>query len=148
MADNKESVLDKAEQLARRVLERLGSTVDSKLGSRGDEALSHREVSTLTARIEREPESVAAAIRALVKAQRALREDPTRATAVGKRLFPPAEADLIAELIRRDLPYYDPVISEDVVARLNRFSQGVGLLSAPAPYEQVVATRFSHLWKE
>src|SRR2546423_562023 len=54
MADNNESVLDKAEQLARRVLERLGSTVDSKLGSRGDEALSHREVSTLTARIERE----------------------------------------------------------------------------------------------
>jgi NitT/TauT family transport system substrate-binding protein len=99
-------------------------------------------------RIEREPETVAAAIRALVNAQRALREDPTRATAVGKRLFPPAEADLIAELIRRDVPYYDPVISEDAVARLNRFGQDVGLLSAPTPYEQVVATRFSHLWKE
>src|SRR5581483_8463571 len=54
MGDNNESVLDKAEQLARRVLERLGSTVDSKLGSGGDEALSHREVSALTARIERE----------------------------------------------------------------------------------------------
>ncbi|MGH7035494.1 MAG: ABC transporter substrate-binding protein, partial [Stellaceae bacterium] len=48
---------------------------------------------TTDARIEREPETVAGAIRALVKAQRALREDPTRATAVGKRLFPPAEAD-------------------------------------------------------
>ncbi|HKQ04422.1 MAG TPA: FHA domain-containing protein [Blastocatellia bacterium] len=57
MADKNDSVLDKAEQLARRVLERLGSTVDSKLGGRADAALSYREVSSLTARIEREIEA-------------------------------------------------------------------------------------------
>src|SRR3954453_674264 len=45
---------------------------------------------TTDTRIEREPETVAGAIRALVKAQRALREDPTRATAVGRKLFPPS----------------------------------------------------------
>jgi ABC-type nitrate/sulfonate/bicarbonate transport system substrate-binding protein len=129
----------------------VGTVVLDVRRGEGPPAAQQYTFSTMVAtdtRIEREPESVAAAIRALVKAQRALREDPTRATAVGKRLFPPAEADLIAELIRRDLPYYDPVISEDVVARLNRFSHEVGLLSAPVPYEQVVATRFSHLWRE
>jgi FHA domain/FhaA, N-terminal domain len=57
MADKNDSVLDKAEQLARRVLERLGSTVDSKLGGGADAALSHREVSDLTSRIEREIEA-------------------------------------------------------------------------------------------
>lgn len=101
---------------------------------------------TTESRIERDPESAAAAIRAIVKAQRALREDPSRATEIGRRLFPAAEAELIAELIRRDLPYYDPTISEDVATRLNRFALEEGLLSAPASYDQVVATRFRDLW--
>jgi NitT/TauT family transport system substrate-binding protein len=98
--------------------------------------------------IERDPESVAAAIRAVVKVQRALREDPSRATEVGRRLFPPTEAELIAELIKRDLPYYDPTVSEELVSTLNGFAQDAGLLSGPVPYDQVVATRFRQLWYE
>ncbi len=99
-------------------------------------------------RIERQPESASAAIRALIKAHHALKEDPSRATAVGKKRFPPSEAELIAELVRRDLPYYDPTISEQKVTSMNRFAQAIGLLSAPARYEDVVATQFSHLWRE
>ncbi len=99
-------------------------------------------------RIEQDPESIAAAVRALVKAQRALRGNPERATDVGRRIFPPTEAELIAELIRRDLPYYDPTISEEVITKMNRFAQDSGLLSGPVPYDQVVDTRFSHLWTE
>ena len=38
-----------------------------------------------------------------------LKANVARATEVGRKLFPPSEAELIAELIRRDLPYYDPV---------------------------------------
>src|SRR5689334_13265256 len=57
MADKNDSVLDKAEHLARRVLERLGSKVDTKLGGTADSALSHREVSDLTSRLEREIEA-------------------------------------------------------------------------------------------
>jgi ABC-type nitrate/sulfonate/bicarbonate transport system substrate-binding protein len=101
---------------------------------------------TTERRMAQEPETVAAAIRAIVKAQGLLREDPTRATEVGRRLFPAAEAGLIAELIRRDLPYYDPAISAESVTGLNRFAQDISLLSGPVPYEQVVATRFCHLW--
>lgn len=99
-------------------------------------------------RIEQQPESAAAAIRALMKAHRALKEDPSRATAVGKKRFPPSEAELIAELVRRDLPYYDATISKAKVAAMNRFAQDIGLLSDPVPYERVVATEFSHLWRE
>ena len=51
-------------------------------------------------------------------------------------------------LIRRDLPYYDPTISEETVSHLNRFAQDVGLLTAPVGYDQVVATPFRHLWSE
>jgi ABC-type nitrate/sulfonate/bicarbonate transport system substrate-binding protein len=101
---------------------------------------------TTEKKIEQDPESVAAAIRAIVKVQQMLREDPSRATQVGTRLFPPAEAGLIAELIERDLPFYDPAISEQAVTELNRFARAVGLLSGPVPYDDVVATRFRHLW--
>jgi len=31
---------------------------------------------------------------------------------------------------------------------MNRFAQDIGLLPAPVPYDQVVATQFSHLWEE
>jgi len=103
---------------------------------------------TTEKRIQTEPESAAAAIRAIMRAHRALREDVNRATEVGKKRFPAAEAELIAELIRRDLPYYDPTISEETVANMNRFAQEIGLLSAPVSYENVVATQFCHLWHE
>jgi ABC-type nitrate/sulfonate/bicarbonate transport system substrate-binding protein len=103
---------------------------------------------TTEQKIRKQPDEAAAAIRALMKAQKALREDVSRATEVGKKRFPPSEAELIAELVRRDLPYYDPTISEETVLNMNRFAQDIGLLSSPVPYEQVVATEFSHLWKE
>ena len=90
---------------------------------------------------------MAAAIRAVRKAQQALQADPGRATEAARHRFPPQETALIAELIKRDLPYYDPAISADVVNKLQDFAQNVGLLAAPVPYEQVVAVEFSHLWE-
>lgn len=96
--------------------------------------------------IAERPDEAAAAVRALVRTQRALVEDPGRAAAVGKALYPAEEAQLIAALIERDAPYYDPRIPEDTVAHMNRFARDVGLLSAPVPYEEVVAVRFSRLW--
>jgi ABC-type nitrate/sulfonate/bicarbonate transport system substrate-binding protein len=97
--------------------------------------------------IERSPETAAAVVRALVKTHAALKEDVARATAIGRKLFPPSEAELIAELIRRDLPYYDAAIARDFVAGMNQFSRDVGILAGDVPYEGVVATQFSHLWK-
>jgi ABC-type nitrate/sulfonate/bicarbonate transport system substrate-binding protein len=92
------------------------------------------------------PESTRAAIRAVMKAHKALKENVHLATEVGKKRFPPVEAELIAELVRRDLPYYDPTIDRETVAKMNRFAQDIGLLSAPVSYENVVATQFSDLW--
>jgi hypothetical protein len=79
--------------------------------------------------------------------QRELREQPGRATEAARRLFPPTEGGLIAELIRRDGPYLEPTISEQSVERMNRFAVDLGLLAGPVPYEQVVATQFQELWR-
>src|SRR5215813_11151001 len=117
----------------------------------GPPAARHYTFSALVAtdkKLKDEPKTATAAIRAVMRAHEALREDPARATEVGKKRFPPSEAELIAELIRRDLPYYDATITEETVTNMNRFAQNIGLLSAPVPYENVVATQFSHLWNE
>ena len=99
-------------------------------------------------RIKEQPDSATAAVRALMKAHKALKENPAHATAVGRKRFPPSEAELIAELVRRDLPYYDPTISETKVTAMNQFAQEIGLLPRPVPYQAVVAIQFSHLWRE
>jgi NitT/TauT family transport system substrate-binding protein len=96
--------------------------------------------------IDCSPEVGAAAVRAIVNTQAALRADPERAAEVGRKLFPPAEAALIAELIRRDLAFYDAAISPDFVARMNQFARDIGILYEDIPYDRVVATRFAPLW--
>jgi NitT/TauT family transport system substrate-binding protein len=104
-------------------------------------------VATTDALIARAPEAAAGAVRAIVKTHLALKEDVNRATAIGRKLFPPAEAELIAELIRRDLPFYDATISAPFVAAMNDFARDVGALKGNVAYDQVVATQFSPLWK-
>src|SRR5262245_62815442 len=100
------------EVAARRVL---GTVVlDVRRGDGPPAAFNYTmaSIATTDQLIERAPETAAAAIRAIVKTQTALRQNVDRAIEVGRKLFPPSEAGLIAELIRRDLPYYDPTISE------------------------------------
>src|SRR5256885_3617642 len=96
--------------------------------------------------IDGSPEVTAAAIRAIVKTQAALEADPERAAEVGRKLFPPAEAELITELIRRDLPFYDATISPGFVAGMNQFARDIGILHGDIAYDRVVATRFAPLW--
>ena len=97
--------------------------------------------------IDGSPETAAAVVRAIIKTQTALKADPERATEVGSKLFPPSEAALIAELIRRDLPYYDPSISPAFVTEMNQFARDLGILRSEIPYDKVVATRFIDLWQ-
>jgi ABC-type nitrate/sulfonate/bicarbonate transport system substrate-binding protein len=119
---------------------------------RGDDPTEVRHftfaaLATTEALIARDPEAAAAAVRAIVKTQQALRAEPGRAAEVGRRRFPSEAAELIATIVERDLPFYDPVISEEAVAGLNRFARSIGLLPGPVPYEQVVAIRFRDLWR-
>jgi ABC-type nitrate/sulfonate/bicarbonate transport system substrate-binding protein len=96
--------------------------------------------------IDGSPEVAAAAIGAIVNTQTALGADPERAAEVGRKLFPPAEAALITELIRRDLPYYDAAISPEFVAGMSQFTRDIGILHGEVPYDRIVATRFAPLW--
>jgi ABC-type nitrate/sulfonate/bicarbonate transport system substrate-binding protein len=96
--------------------------------------------------IKDEPDVCAAAVRALVKTQKALKEDVSLATEVGRKRFPAEEAELIAGIIQRDLPFYNAAITPEFVAGMSKFSQAMGLIDAPIAFEDAVATQFSHLW--
>jgi ABC-type nitrate/sulfonate/bicarbonate transport system substrate-binding protein len=93
--------------------------------------------------LERDPETAGLVTRAVVQAQQMLRDDPERATAVGERLFPPLEASIIADLIRRDAPFYDPAIDDETVRSLTAFARAAGLLDGEAAFDAVVAPRWS-----
>ena len=97
--------------------------------------------------IAREPEAMAAAVRAIVKAQKALRVDPALAREVGLRKFPKDAADLIANVVARDVEFYQPAISEERIVKMNRFAQSVGQLTAPVKYEDVAAVQYRELWR-
>jgi ABC-type nitrate/sulfonate/bicarbonate transport system substrate-binding protein len=104
----------------------------------------------LTARerlVAEQPEVAAGAVRAIVAAQKALKADPSLSTAIGERLFPADEAQLIAGLIARDAPFYDAEISRAAVDGLMGFAKSYGLIKEAVPYEQLVATELRHLWK-
>lgn len=104
-------------------------------------------LATTTRLIDTAPDKAAAAVRALVRTQQALKTDPDLATKVGKRLFPAREAALIAELVRRDLPFYTAAISEHTIAGMNGFANTLGLLTSEVAYANVVATDFAPLWR-
>ena len=98
--------------------------------------------------VREHPEVAAGAIRAVRSAQKALRADPSLATGIGEKLFPADEAPLIADLIARDAPFYDAVITREAIDGVMKFAKGFGLINDVLPDEAVVATEFSGLWKE
>jgi len=96
--------------------------------------------------IESRPDAVAGVVRAIAAVQVALRTDPSLAEQIGRRIFPPQEASLIAGLIARDAPFYYSQISQTAVEGLNRFARATRLLEEAPSYTDVVAVRFSPLW--
>jgi NitT/TauT family transport system substrate-binding protein len=97
--------------------------------------------------VEQSPDVAAAAVRALVATQEALKSDVSRATEAGEKRFPAREAGLIAGIVARDLPYYDAAIAEHSIPAINDFARRMSILDEEVPYRQVVATEFRDLWR-
>jgi NitT/TauT family transport system substrate-binding protein len=122
--------------------------IDARRGDGPPKAIHYTMPALITsdALIAKNPDAVAAAVRALVKTQQALKADVTLATKVGKKYFPEAEADLIADVVERDLPFYDASISPEFVKGMVEFQRDMGLIDHDVAYEDVVATQFSKYW--
>jgi NitT/TauT family transport system substrate-binding protein len=118
---------------------------------RGDDPAEVRRftfagMATTDSFVKHNPTAVAAAVRAIVKAQKALKAEPELALEVARRKFSREAAELLATVVARDVVFYDPVISQEAIAAMNRFAQSVGHLAGDVSYDQVVAIRFRDLW--
>lgn len=98
------------------------------------------------ARLAKDPAFGPAAVRALRAAQQALKDDPERAAEVGRRVYPAVEAGLIAELIRRDAPFYDVAITAGDFAEIDRFGGSLGITRGGGTYDAVVPPAVRALW--
>jgi ABC-type nitrate/sulfonate/bicarbonate transport system substrate-binding protein len=85
------------------------------------------------------PSHAAKMVKAMEATHAALKADVSLAEKVGRKIFPPGEAALIAGLIERDLPYYSTAISQDFVAGMNEFARKLGILDTHPQYLDVVA---------
>jgi ABC-type nitrate/sulfonate/bicarbonate transport system substrate-binding protein len=115
-------------------------------GPRGSQHYTFPALVTTQKWIDEQPDVVAGAVRATARAQAALRADPALATRAAG-MFPEAERALIAELVRRDAPFYDPAIDAATAGALNEFARDIGILEGAPSYEDTVAVRFRGDWK-
>ena len=123
--------------------------IDARRGDGPPNAFNYTMPALITsqAMIDDDPEACGAAVRAINKTHDALKNNIELATEVGQKLFPEAEAKLIADVIKRDLPYYSTAISEDFVRGMNAFQKAVGIVKNDVSYEQAVSLDFSKYWK-
>jgi ABC-type nitrate/sulfonate/bicarbonate transport system substrate-binding protein len=104
-------------------------------------------IATRSSFIEEHRERAAAIVIAVVAAQKALKENVARALEVGRKLFPGAQAELITDIVKRDLPFYDAAISRKSVAGLSSFARKCSLIDTDLASEDVVATDLENLWR-
>ncbi len=122
--------------------------IDARRGDGPSSAFNYTMPALITSEklINENPDACAAAVRALVKTQNALKDNYQLATEVGRKRFPAEEAELIADIIQRDLPFYNAAITPEFISGMNSFSQAMGLIDSEVKYEDAVATEFSDLW--
>ena len=73
--------------------------------------------------VERDSDLARAVLGGVTDCQRILVNDPSSATAAAAKAFPPRETSLIAGLIERDSPYYDPAITQHDFEGVNAFAR-------------------------
>jgi len=116
-------------------------------GPQGARLYNFAALTMTDAMIEAEPEVAAAAVRAIVKTQNALKADPSLAKKVGDELFPGEEAEMMPVLVARDAPFYDAAITPEAIDGLNAFALANGLLDRALAYDAIVATGLKANWQ-
>lgn len=131
------------------VREGIGTVViDVRRGDGPKECFNYTEatIATTDKMLADNAQVAAGVVRAMVATQKALKADVNLATKVGAKYFPPRETALIADIIARDLPFYDASITERFVLGMNDFARDLNILDGDVSYDRVVATAMRPLW--
>lgn len=85
------------------------------------------------------PDDARRAVAAMKETHAALKKDVSLAAQVGRKVFSPREAALIAALIERDLPFYSTEITPQFFAAMNKFARRRGILKGDPIFSEVVS---------
>jgi ABC-type nitrate/sulfonate/bicarbonate transport system substrate-binding protein len=107
-------------------------------GPAGSTEFTFAGVAATSRTIGANPDLGGAVTRAIRRAHALLKEDVSRAAAVGSKLFPAEEAALIGTLVARDLPWYDTTITPHQFAAMNEFLRRQAAIANIARFEDVV----------
>jgi len=98
--------------------------------------------------IQSNPQMVERAVRAVVKTQKRLREDPDAAVGVAQKIFPALDPDLLRSIIGVYKKAYFPAITEEALRTVNQFQKQAGVVKSDFAYDKMVAVQFKHLWEQ
>ena len=98
--------------------------------------------------IQSNPQIVERAVRAVVKTQKRLREDPDAAVVVAQKIFPALDPDLLRSIIGVYKKAYFPAITEEALRTVNQFQKQAGVVKSDFAYDKMVAVQFKHLWEQ
>ena len=96
------------------------------------------------------PDAVAKVVRAVVRAQKRLRDDGELALQLALKLFPDVDTAVMRAVLDADRPTYRPEITEEAMRQVHAGLRGV-LLPAddpPISFADVVAVQYRSLWGE
>ena len=130
---------------------KIGRYFIEPLRDQGPKFLQYMTFPTLQASdryIQANPQIVERVVRAVVKTQKRLREDPEAGVRVAQKLFPTLDVELIRGIIALQRASYLPAITEEAMRTVNQFQKQAGVVKSDFPYDKVVAVQLKPIWDE
>ena len=130
---------------------KIGRYFIEPLRDQGPKFLQYMTFPTLQASdryIQANPQIVERVVRAVVKTQKRLREDPEAGVRVAQKIFPTLDVELIRGIIALQRASYLPAITEEAMRTVNQFQKQAGVVKTDFPYDKVVAVQLKPLWDQ
>ena len=130
---------------------KIGRYFIEPLRDQGPKFLQYMTFPTLQASdryIQANPQVVERVVRAVVKTQKRLREDPEAGVRVAQKIFPTLDVELIRGIIALQRASYLPAITEEAMRTVNQFQKQAGVVKSDFPYDKVVAVQLKPIWDQ
>ena len=128
---------------------KLGRYFIEPMRDQGPAFLRHMTFPTLQTSdryIQGNPQIVERVVRAVIKTQKRLREDPDAAVSVAQKMFPAIEAELLRNIIAVYRKAYFPAITEEALRTVNQYQKQAGVVKGDFAYDKMVAVQYKSLW--
>jgi len=130
---------------------KIGRYFIEPLRDQGPKFLQYMTFPTLQASdryIQANPQIVERVVRAVVKTQKRLREDPEAGVRVAQKIFPTLDVELIRGIIALQRASYLPAITEEAMRTVNQSQKQAGVVKTDFPYDKVVAVQLKPIWDQ